>query len=125
MYIFNKVINDLARSPAEGHGWVVLHVIGPSGPFSGAFGYWLIVAHSAQGSTAGAELVSTLCPLCHLACFLHLRVHPGLSPKEGLRESGGHWTEQVSRDKLQGFANTEFCRRCSHAQILPVQDLLL
>lgn len=53
---------SISSSPAEGHGWVVLHVVGHIGPYSRAFSYWLVTVCSTQGSIAGAELV----PFCAL-----------------------------------------------------------
>lgn len=61
---------SISSSPAEGHRWVVLRVVGHSGPCSGASGLWLVMAHSAQGCPAGSELVTALCPPCLSACSL-------------------------------------------------------
>lgn len=61
---------SISSSPAEGHRWVVPHVVGHSGPCSGASGLWLVMAHSAQGCPAGSELVTALCPPCLSACSL-------------------------------------------------------
>lgn len=61
---------SISSSPAEGHRWVVPHVVGHSGPCSGASGLWLVMAHSAQDCPAGSELVTALCPPCLSACSL-------------------------------------------------------